>query len=110
MMQSPFDFALAAPEIFLLVMGMVILVLDALSSDPRRTLAYGLSLFTLVGLMLLSGLQIVNGMIGASFSGLFVVDQLSYVLKIASYIAVFATLVYSREYLQSRDMLRGGEF
>ena len=41
MMQSPFDFALAAPEIFLLVMGMVILVLDALSSDPRRTLAYG---------------------------------------------------------------------
>ena len=110
MMQSPLDFALAAPEIFLLVMGMVILVLDALSSDPRRTLAYSLSLLTLVGLVLLSGLQIVNGLGGSGFSGLFIVDQLSYVLKIASYVAVFATLVYSREYLQSRDMLRGGEF
>ena len=110
MMQSQFDFALAAPEIFLLVMGMVILVLDALSNDPRRTLAYSLSLLTLVGLALLTGLQATNGIEGASFSGLFVVDQLATVLKIASYAAVFATLVYSREYLQSRDMLRGGEY
>jgi NADH-quinone oxidoreductase subunit N len=48
MMQSQFDFALAAPEIFLTVMGMLILILDACSQAPRRALAYGLSLATLV--------------------------------------------------------------
>jgi len=39
-----------------------------------------------------------------------VADPFAHVLKIASYIAVALTLVYGREYVQSRDMLRGGEF
>jgi len=110
MTQSQFDFALAAPEILLLIMGMAILVLDAFSSGPRRTLAYSLSLLTLVALTILSTLQLINGAAGSSFSGLFVVDPLAHVLKIASYVAVFCTLVYGREYIQTRDILRGGEF
>jgi NADH-quinone oxidoreductase subunit N len=110
MMQSQFDFALAAPEILLLVMGMVILILDAFRNGVRRNLAYSLSLLTLFTLTILSLLQLINGTVGVSFSGLYVVDPLAHVLKIASYIAVFVTLVYGREYLHSRDMLRGGEF
>ena len=110
MMQSQFDFALAAPEIALLLMGMAILLLDAFSHGKRRTLAYVLSLATLVMLTLLSVLQWMGGMVGETFFGMYVADPLSHLLKIASYLAVGLTLVYGREYLQSRDMLRGGEF
>lgn len=110
MMQSQFDFALAAPEIILLVLGMVILVLDALSHSPRRTLAYVLSLLTLALLTAVSVWQLGVGMVGETFSGLYVADPFAHVLKIASYIAVALTLIYGREYIQSRDMLRGGEF
>lgn len=110
MMQSQFDFALAAPEIALLLLGMLILILDAMSSGTRRTLAYGLSLATLGVLTILSLTQFAAGVYGDSFFGMYVVDPLSHLLKIASYIAVALTLIYGREYIQSRDMLRGGEF
>ena len=109
MMQSQFDFALAAPEIFLTVMGMLILILDACSQAPRRALAYGLSLATLAVLFVLSAWQWSIGLVGESFFGLYVADPLAHLLKMASYIAVALTLIYGREYIQTRDMLRGGE-
>lgn len=110
MMQSQFDFGLAAPEIILTVMGMVILILDALSSGARRTLAYGLSLVTLAVLAVVSFWQWNMGLVGETFFGMYVADPLAHLLKMASYLAVALTLVYGREYMQSRDMLRGGEF
>ena len=110
MMQSQFDFALAAPEIALLLLGMLILILDAIRGGSRRTLAYGLSLATLAVLTVLSATQFIAGVYGDSFFGMYVVDPLTHLLKIASYIAVALTLIYGREYIQSRDMLRGGEF
>jgi len=110
MMQSQFDFGLAAPEIILTVMGMVILILDALSSGARRTLAYGLSLVTLVVLALVSFWQWNMGLVGETFFGMYIADPLAHLLKMASYLSVALTLIYGREYLHSRDMLRGGEF
>jgi NADH-quinone oxidoreductase subunit N len=41
------------------------------------------------------------------FNGLFVVDHLANLLKSASYLAVSAALVYSRQYLAERGLLRG---
>jgi len=110
MMQSQFDFGLAAPEIILTVMGMVILILDALISGARRTLAYGLSLVTLAVLAVVSFWQWNMGLVGETFFGMYIADPLAHLLKMASYLAVALTLVYGREYMQSRDMLRGGEF
>jgi NADH-quinone oxidoreductase subunit N len=110
MMQSQFDFGLAAPEIILTVMGMVILILDALSSGARRTLAYGLSLVTLAVLALVSFWQWNMGLVGETFFGMYIADPLAHLLKMASYLSVALTLIYGREYLHSRDMLRGGEF
>ena len=110
MMMNQYNFALAMPEIFLLVASMVILLVDAFSNSPRRTWAYALSIVTLIVLMVMTLFQWVIETQGESFYGLYVVDDLSHLLKFASYIAVLATLVYGREYIQSRDMLRGGEF
>jgi NADH-quinone oxidoreductase subunit N len=50
------------------------------------------------------------GLVGETFFGMYIADPLAHLLKMASYLAVALTLVYGREYMQTRDMLRGGEF
>jgi len=109
MMPLQFDFAMAAPEILLLVCGLGILLIDAFSSHPRRTPTLVLSLATLAVLTLVSAVQWQAGVAGRSFNGLYVADALSHLLKIASYLAVAITLVYGHGYARARDMLRGGE-
>ncbi len=110
MMESQFNFALVLPEIVLLVAAMAILLIDAFSNDPRRTLTYALSNASLALVFVVSAWQWMGGVSGSGFYSMVVVDNLSHFLKLVSYVAVFATLVYGREYIQSRDMLRGGEF
>jgi len=109
MMQSEFNFALVLPEIILLVAGLSILLIDAFSQDVRRALTYRLTNLTLLVLIVVSLWQWSEGVEGVSFYGLVVVDSLAHLLKTASYLAVLVTLIYGREYVQSRDMLRGGE-
>lgn len=109
MMQSHLDFALAAPEILLLVFSLAILLVDAFSKDAQRRSTFCLSIVALLVLTVVSVVQWGNGVAGRTFSGLFVVDELSHLLKVASYIAVAVTLIYGRAYIQVRDMLRGGE-
>ncbi|MGS1105969.1 NADH-quinone oxidoreductase subunit NuoN [Achromobacter anxifer] len=109
MMQSQIDFALATPEILLLVFGLAILLVDAVSNHPERKPTFLLTMLALGVLTVVSALQWKNGVAGSTFNGLYVTDELSHLLKIASYIAVAATLVYGRVYAQVRDMMRGGE-
>ncbi len=109
MMQSQIDFALATPEILLLVFGLAILLVDAVSNHPERKPTFLLTLLALGVLTVVSALQWKNGVAGSTFHGLYVTDELSHLLKIASYIAVAVTLVYGRVYAQLRDMMRGGE-
>lgn len=108
-MDSQYNFSLILPEIALLVAGIAILLIDAFSKDPKRGAAYSLSILTLFGLIAISWWQWSTGVTGVSFYGLMVADSFSHLLKISSYIAVLVTLVYGRDYLESRDMLRGGE-
>jgi NADH-quinone oxidoreductase subunit N len=108
-MQSQIDFALATPEILLLVFGLAILLIDAVSNHPERKPTFLLTMLALGVLTVVSALQWSNGVTGSTFNGLYVTDELSHLLKIASYIAVAVTLVYGRLYAQVRDMMRGGE-
>lgn len=109
MMQSQIDFALAAPEILLLIFGLAILLVDAVSNHPERKPTFLLTMLALGVLTVVSVLQWKNGVTGSTFNGLYVTDDLSHLLKIASYLAVAVTLVYGRVYAQLRDMMRGGE-
>ncbi|WP_063588691.1 NADH-quinone oxidoreductase subunit NuoN [Achromobacter ruhlandii] len=109
MMQSQIDFALATPEILLLVFGLAILLVDAVSNHPERKPTFLLTMLALGVLTVVSALQWKNGVTGSTFNGLYVTDELSHLLKVASYIAVAVTLVYGRVYAQLRDMMRGGE-
>jgi len=107
-MQNSFDFALALPEILLLILAAGVLVFDAFSKEANRQNTFVLALGTLVVLTLVSFWQWNAGVTGVTFSGLYLVDSLSHFLKIASYIAVAVTLIYGRAYAESRSMMQNG--
>ncbi|GAA5233834.1 NADH-quinone oxidoreductase subunit NuoN [Verticiella sediminum] len=110
MQESNLNFALAAPEIVLLVAACGILVVDAFVKATGRALTYVLTQATFALLIVVSLLQLSNGVYGATFHGMYVVDGFSHVLKIFCYIAGMVTLVYGRAYADARDMTsRGGE-
>ncbi|MBU4611224.1 NADH-quinone oxidoreductase subunit NuoN [Achromobacter sp. GG226] len=104
------NFALAAPEILLLVAACGILVVDAFARSANRAITYGLTQLTFAVLIVVSAMQWSNGVAGATFHGLYVADGFSHVLKIFTYLAGMVTLVYGRAYAEARDMVsRGGE-
>lgn len=110
-MQNSFDFALATPEILLLVLACAVLLLDAFDKSETRQSTFS---FSIASLVLLSGVSLWQwnqGVQGSTFGGQYVIDSLGHFLKVASYIAVAITLIYGREYARARDMMKfGGEF
>jgi NADH-quinone oxidoreductase subunit N len=110
-MHNPFDFALASPEIILLILAGAVLLVDAFSKTESRHMTFMLTIGTLVILTVVQLFQWRDGVKGASFGGLYVVDSLSHFLKVLSYLAVATTLIYGRSYAEARDMVKhGGEF
>lgn len=79
---------------------------DNIFYAPRGTeLAYKVTLVTLLGLSFAFGLQAVDQPVHA-FNGLFMVDALSSLLKSVACLAVFVSLVYSKQYLIDRGLFR----
>jgi len=100
------NFALAAPEIFLLIMTCVIMLVDLYSAEERREgRLYFLSIFTLI----VTALSLYNPMAESryAFNNMFVVDGMSVLLKAAITIAVAMVIIYSRAYLVARKMFSG---
>ncbi len=99
----------AFPEMLLLVGTCVTLLVDLFSKDALRRVTYYLAQGTLL-LCFLSSLFILRESEGVRtllFHGLFVSDALGHILKLVCYAAVSAVLVYSRQYLLERGLLRG---
>ncbi|MGE5523708.1 MAG: NADH-quinone oxidoreductase subunit NuoN [Rhodospirillaceae bacterium] len=99
----------AYPELFLLLMACVILVADLFVSDENRIVTYGLTQATLIGCAILTYLT-ATGEPVYTFSGMFVDDLMSDVLKLMTYLGTIVVLVYSRSYLATRDLFRGEFF
>ena len=99
----------AYPELFLLLMVCVILVADLFVSDDNRIVTYGLTQATLIGCGLLTYLT-ATGEPVYTFSGMFVSDLMSGVLKLMTYVVTMVVLVYSRTYLTTRGLFRGEFF
>ncbi len=111
MMQDHFQFALALPEILLVIMALIILVVDAFSKSEERHLTFVLTIASLVAVTVVSAVQWSGDVRGETFNGLYVVDPLAHLLKIGCYIAAIVTLIYGRQYAEDRQMLAfGGEF
>ncbi|MGA7799745.1 MAG: NADH-quinone oxidoreductase subunit NuoN [Gammaproteobacteria bacterium] len=100
------DFMAIVPEMFVLGMACLVLVVDVFLSDARRGVSYVLAQLTLVGALVLT-LWLEHGQTIISFSGTFVTDPMAVLLKAFIYIVTFGVFVYSRAYLQARDLFKG---
>jgi NADH-quinone oxidoreductase subunit N len=102
----------AYPEIFLLAAGCAILVIDLFLPDRTRWVSYALSLAALAGCAGLTWMAafLTEGQPAQTFNGMFVLDTMAIVLKMFTYLAVAACLVYSRAYLADRGLYRGEYF
>jgi NADH-quinone oxidoreductase subunit N len=99
----------ALPEMWLLFGACVVMLADLYSKDERRRIGYALAQVVLLVCVVLQIYVIAES--GGSrytiFNGLFVSDLMSHVLKLACYAATWAALVYSRQWLLDRGLLRG---
>lgn len=96
----------AIPEIALLVFVSALLVIDLFIPDRDKHVSFWLAIASLLGCAALAAASVGNAS-AVTFQGMFVSDPMSQVLKVVTLLAVAVTLVYSRTYLQVRDMLRG---
>ena len=99
----------AFPEIFLLAMACVILIADLFIRDENRGLTYFLTQLTLAGCAALTWVTASNEPVH-TFSGMFVGDLMSDVLKLVTYFGVISILVCARDYITLRGMFRGEFF
>ncbi|HTQ76341.1 MAG TPA: NADH-quinone oxidoreductase subunit NuoN [Burkholderiales bacterium] len=103
---------IAYPEIFLLAVSCAILVIDLFLAEGARWVSYALSLAALAGCAVLTvGVTVATGgQHATTFNGMFVLDAMATALKMFTYLAVAACLVYSRTYLADRGLYRGEYF
>ena len=97
------------PEVILLVGTCVLLIADLYVRSERRGASYAIAQFILLACAA-STAFVMWGSGGARlylFNGLFVADTMAHVLKFTAYVAVSATLLYSRRYLLDRRLMSG---
>jgi len=102
------DFAMAAPEIFLLAATCVILVVDLMVPDTRRAVTQWLSVIALLATAGIAAV-VTPATPEIGFHGTFILDPLAGTLDIAVCVAAAVTLIYARSYMDQRD-LHQGEF
>ncbi|MFZ9709191.1 MAG: NADH-quinone oxidoreductase subunit NuoN [Steroidobacteraceae bacterium] len=95
------------PEIFLTTAMCVVLLVDAFSGAASRRITPTLTL-ALIGVG--AALTLAYGQVGARLellSGMYIADPVATVLKLLSFLFVAVALLYSRDYLESRGLLKG---
>ena len=100
------DLISALPEIFVLGMAMFILLLDLFLKPSNRVLIYVFSQLTLAGAVAITILTHTPA-VSYAFTGMFVDDPMSDVLKVMIYVGTAIMFVYTRQYLTLRGMFRG---
>jgi NADH-quinone oxidoreductase subunit N len=100
----------ALPEMYLTAAICVLLLADVFFGEKRRNLA---PILTLVILAVGAGATALWGNVPSRtllFGDSYVADPLAVMLKLSAFGAMFVALLYSREYLDRRGMLRGEYF
>jgi len=100
------DYIVAAPEITLLGLICFVLIADLFIDDENRVRTFWISILAL-GTMLLVLNAIAPDVRTVIFSGSYVSDPLSQILKIAAVIFVAIAFLYSRDYLRANEIHKG---
>src|SRR5579862_5862572 len=106
-LMSPASLAPAIAEIWVAAAACLVLLVDVFAGERRRGLT---PILTLLMLILGAALTAQYGRVGERtvlFDGMYVADDLGWALKLAGFLFVAVTLVYSRRYLSDRQILRG---
>lgn len=103
------DLRIASAEIFMLVMASLILVIDLLVKDKKRSVTYALTQLALIGTAAVT-VATSSGQVSYTFSNMFVSDLMADLLKFLVYISVMVVLFYSRTYVLERPQMAKGEF
>ena len=101
-----YDLATALPEIVIACMAMFVLLADLFLKKNNRIAIYGISQLTLLVAAYLT-FSTHSPSVTYAFTGTFVDDAMSDVLKLMIYLGTSLIFVYSRQYIQQRDMFRG---
>jgi len=101
-----FDLLALLPELVVMGMAMFILLLDLFILPQNRFMIYGLSQFTLLAAAFFT-FKTHTPAVGFAFSHMFIDDTLSDVIKLMMYLGTSLILVYTRKYLQDRNLYRG---
>jgi NADH-quinone oxidoreductase subunit N len=97
----------AIAEMFLVAAICVVLLVDVFAGDKRPGLTSTVTLLTLAAG---AALTVMYGRIdhhAVLFDGMYVADELSYVLKLVGFMVVAVVLLYSRTYVETRKIMRG---
>ena len=100
------DYLVAAPEMTLLSLLCVVLVVDLFIDDEHRALTFWVSMLALASTLaaLFWTMPEARTVI---FSGSYVSDSLSQILKIGAVVFVAVSFLYSRDYLRANDLNKG---
>jgi NADH-quinone oxidoreductase subunit N len=98
---------LALPEIFLGFAICVVLLFEVFVGVKRPGATATFTLLVLVAGAALTARYTDVAQQTVLFGGMYVTDPLAFVLKLAGFIVVAVALLYSRLYLENRDILRG---
>ncbi|MEO7344521.1 MAG: NADH-quinone oxidoreductase subunit NuoN [Methylotenera sp.] len=101
-----YDLIAALPEIVIVSMAMVILLADLFLKNANRIAIYGLAQITLLVAAYITFTTHAPSVTYA-FTGTFVDDAMADVLKLMTYLGTSLIFVYTRQYIQQRDMFRG---
>lgn len=94
------------PELFVLTMACLILVVDVFLPEAYRVTTYQLAQATLVvAAILIAAFQPGDPVV--AFSGAFVSDAMSRLLKVAIFGLTFFAFLYAKGYLQDRNAFKG---
>jgi NADH-quinone oxidoreductase subunit N len=96
----------AAAEIFVALAACVLLLLEATLGARGRNSAFLLAIAALAGAAWVTSEVAVAGRV-VVLNGHFIADPMGTVLKLFAYGAAAVTLLYSRDYLERRDLLKG---
>ena len=100
------DYLVAAPEMTLLSLLCVVLIADLFIDSEHRALTFWFSMLALAGTLAALYLTMPEART-VIFSGSYVSDSLSQILKIAAVIFVAISFLYSRDYLRANDLNKG---
>ncbi len=96
----------AMPEIVLLSALAIVLLADLWICDKNRYITHWLTLLTLV-ITAATQWAVWSPNSTSAFSGMYIADGMSQLAKMVMYVGLFALLVYSKPYNQSRDIFKG---